>query len=95
MREKSSKEQVKPKRYPIKCPNCDAQLYCEKSIFHLMGYPSGHGSCIECGKMMAILFDKEKDEMSTKDWDIYVDELKKEEEKAKLTAVSVGKDEKN
>lgn len=52
------------KRYEITCPYCGKVQYVCKSIFHKMGVENGgYGKCLECKKIMCLIFNQKTQEM--------------------------------
>jgi len=72
---------MEEKRYSIKCPKCDAEIYACKSLGMRLGFaPWGFGTCINCKAHMALIYNYEADTMQTEDWDVFVEKNKKESE---------------
>ena len=67
------------KRYEITCPYCGKLQYACKSIFHEMGIEDGgRGTCLECKKVMRLIFCNEKQEMRAEkggEVDMEIDEM--------------------
>lgn len=64
------------KRYDIKCPSCGEELQASRSIGMLMGIPhAGHGSCLICKEEMHLVYDEEKDIITTEKWSDYINEV--------------------
>ena len=59
----------KRKRYRITCPYCGKVQYACKSLFHEMGIEdAGHGTCLDCGGFMKLIYDRSADEMTAGIW---------------------------
>lgn len=69
----------KRKRYEIACPYCGKIQYACKSIAHELGIlNAGHGTCLNCKKLMRLILDEESQSMRAKVWEIE-DQRKKPE----------------
>lgn len=54
------------KDYPIVCPHCKAKIYAHKSLGIALGFlNTGYGRCVKCDKPFLLVFNTEKDEMTT------------------------------
>lgn len=70
-------------RYNTVCWKCGHEMYSCKSLGMEIGWSdTGFGSCTKCDARMAMNYNEETNEMDTYDWQIYIDKVKAETEKA-------------
>lgn len=64
------------KRYDITCPRCGHKMQAHTSIaqstFGMLD--GGHGTCLQCGLFMNLIFDPKTDTMMARDWENFVKE---------------------
>lgn len=59
------------KRYQITCPYCGKVQYACKSFLHeLEVEDAGHGTCLDCGGFMKIIYNQLADTMKAETWEI-------------------------
>lgn len=72
------------KIYSLTCSECGEKSGVMKSIFHDMGlYGYGSANCPHCNIKLNIIYDPEKDSMSSRNYELFIQEIEKEKSVSK------------